>query len=55
MMPMMGGMGAGGGQGGDGERGASQWRTTGDLFDDVGEVDEVTGFRAVNGVLGETQ
>ncbi|GAB2852915.1 hypothetical protein [Lentzea nigeriaca] len=32
---MMGGGGAGGGQqGGDTERGASQWRTTGTLFDD---------------------
>ncbi|MGH3435192.1 MAG: hypothetical protein ACRDRN_01850 [Sciscionella sp.] len=53
-MPMMGGMGgAGGGQGGDTERGASAWRTTGQLFDDVGSVDESTGFRAINGVLGE--
>ena len=31
---MMGGAGAGGQQGGDSERGASQWRTTGTLFDD---------------------
>ncbi|GAA3664349.1 hypothetical protein GCM10022267_58270 [Lentzea roselyniae] len=31
---MMGGAGAGGQQGGDTERGASQWRTTGSLFDE---------------------
>jgi hypothetical protein len=35
-MPMMGGMGGGGGTGGgDHERGASQWRVQGQLFDDV--------------------
>lgn len=33
-MPMMGGMGMGGG-GGDQERGASSWRTEGNLFDDA--------------------
>jgi hypothetical protein len=32
-MPMMGGA-PGGGAGGDGERAGSQWRTTGDLFDE---------------------
>jgi uncharacterized protein YukE len=54
MMPMMGGgmgggMGAGGGGhgGGDQERGASQWRTQGQLFDDAAD------GRAVRGVLGE--
>lgn len=52
-MPMMGGMGAGGGQGGDHQRGASAWRTAGELFDDIGNVDETTGFRAISGVLGE--
>ncbi|WP_436492347.1 hypothetical protein [Actinokineospora sp. HUAS TT18] len=31
---MMGGGGAGGGQGGDSERAGSQWRTTGNLFDE---------------------
>lgn len=31
---MMGGGGGGGGQGGDSERAGSQWRTTGNLFDD---------------------
>ena len=33
-MPMMGGAGGGGGGGGDAERGGTQWRTTGDLFDE---------------------
>ncbi len=34
-MPMMGGApGGGGAGGGDGERAGSQWRTTGDLFDE---------------------
>lgn len=33
-MPMMGGMGGGQGGGGDQERGASQWRTEGNLFTD---------------------
>jgi hypothetical protein len=34
-MPMMGGMGGmGGGQGGDQQRGPSQWRTYGQLFDE---------------------
>jgi hypothetical protein len=32
-MPMMGGGPAGGGSG-DAERAATQWRTTGDLFDE---------------------
>lgn len=36
-MPMMGGMGGAGGGGGDSERGASVWRTQGDLFSDVGD------------------
>jgi hypothetical protein len=31
---MMGGGGGGGGGGGDHERGSSQWRTQGELFDD---------------------
>jgi hypothetical protein len=43
-MPMMGGMGGGGGQGGDGERGPSQWRTQGQLFDDSsGGVGRISG------------
>ncbi|MCP2248876.1 WXG100 family type VII secretion target [Lentzea aerocolonigenes] len=44
---MMGG-GAGGQQGGDTERGASQWRTTGSLFDD-----DNNPLTRVAGVLGE--
>jgi hypothetical protein len=35
-MPMMGGA-PGGGGGGDTERGGTQWRTTGDLFDEPGD------------------
>ena len=50
-MPMMGGMGGmGGGQGGDTERGASQWRTQGHLFDNVMDDSPASGF---SGVLGE--
>ena len=45
-MPM-GGMGGGGGKGGDSERGASQWRTTGNLFDDE---DPASNF---DGVIGD--
>ncbi|HEX3784627.1 MAG TPA: hypothetical protein VHX38_33620 [Pseudonocardiaceae bacterium] len=49
-MPMMGGMGgAGGGVGGDIERGASQWRTQGHVFDD--QSDNVTGW--ISGVLDD--
>lgn len=33
-MPMMGGAPGGGGTGGDGDRAVGQWRTTGDLFDE---------------------
>jgi len=48
-MPMMGGgMGGAGGQGGDQERGGSQWRTQGQLFDDITDAG-----RAVRGVLGD--
>ncbi|MGH3620175.1 MAG: WXG100 family type VII secretion target [Sciscionella sp.] len=48
-MPMMGGMGAGR-QGGDSERGASQWRTEGQLLDDGEPWGAV---RNIRGVLGE--
>ncbi len=47
---MMGGGQPGGGQqggSGDSERGASQWRTTGSLFDDE------AGLGRLQGVLGE--
>ncbi len=42
---MMGGMagGAGGGGSADSERGASQWRTTGDLFDEPGDPQRIRG------------
>ncbi len=51
-MPMMGGMGGmgGGGQGQDTERGASQWRTQGHLFDNIADDSPASGF---SGVLGE--
>ncbi|GGN27586.1 hypothetical protein GCM10011609_83040 [Lentzea pudingi] len=45
----MGGAGAGGQQGGDSERGASQWRTTGTLFDD----DNSNPLSAMQTTLGE--
>jgi hypothetical protein len=53
--PMMGGMGGmgggmGGSQGQDTERGASQWRTQGHLFDNVVDDNPASGF---SGVLGE--
>jgi uncharacterized membrane protein YgcG len=43
-MPMMGGGMGGGGAGGDQERGASQWRTYGQLFDDASPDDVVSRF-----------
>lgn len=42
-MPMMGGMGGGQGQGGDSERGASQWRTVGNLFTDEDPAEKFDG------------
>ncbi|MCG8921139.1 hypothetical protein [Lentzea sp. CC55] len=45
----MAGAGAGGQQGGDSERGASQWRTTGTLFDD----DNSNPLSAMQTVLGD--
>jgi uncharacterized protein YukE len=49
-MPMMGGMSAGGGgDGGDQERGASVWRTQGDLFDDGPREDAADRISAVLG------
>jgi hypothetical protein len=45
----MGGAGGGGQQGGDTERGASQWRTTGTLFDD----DNNNPLSSVQTVLGD--
>lgn len=48
-MPMGGMGGGGGGQSGDSERSGSQWRTTGQLFDDAyAEADANT-----SGALGE--
>ncbi|MEU7479358.1 hypothetical protein AB0A63_25450 [Lentzea sp. NPDC042327] len=47
----MAGGGAGGQQGGDTERGASQWRTTGTLFDD--DRDNNNPLSAVHTVLGD--
>jgi hypothetical protein len=41
-MPMMGG-GGGGGGGGDTERAGSQWRTTGDLFDEPSDPQSLRG------------
>ncbi|MGH3634625.1 MAG: hypothetical protein ACRDTS_11135 [Mycobacterium sp.] len=50
-MPMMGGMGGGqGAQGGDSERGASPWRTSGQLFDDDAEVATID---RISRILGE--
>ncbi|MFL6124025.1 hypothetical protein [Actinophytocola sp.] len=40
-MPMLGGAPGGGGGSGDSERGATQWRTTGDLFDDPAEPERI--------------
>ena len=45
----VGGAGGGGQQGGDTERGASQWRTTGTLFDD----DNNNPLSSVQAVLGD--
>ncbi|SHE42093.1 WXG100 family type VII secretion target [Streptoalloteichus hindustanus] len=51
-MPMMGGgMGSHGGAGGDQQRGGSQWRTQGQLFND----DEQAAVHRMRGVLGEEQ
>ncbi|MGQ0839117.1 hypothetical protein [Actinokineospora sp.] len=49
-MPMMGGMGGGAGGSGDQDRGGSQWRTQGELFDDDYEDAEVR----VSGALGDS-
>jgi hypothetical protein len=47
-MPMMGGMGGmGGGAGGDQERGASQWRIQGQLFDDPSANDVAAGVSSM--------
>jgi len=49
-MPMMGGApGGGGGGGGDGERAGTQWRTTGDLFDEPADPQRLSGAFGVEG------